>query len=421
MGGDYTSLQNHAAQQGQQNPLLPNPNKPSPTGPQGSTGCIIFVIAAAFFIAVGSAVYLYLFPGLFENFSSAFDEDKSVTEQKKDSGKKVSKKKSFDGVFMDALIVPDENDKEILWIYTNKFYNPGYIIYTYIYDPYEKIIIKNFESELDNNPPQTKLFLIDNEVWKVNTGSAGIEPGIFIYDPVSGKEKKNTTSFTREYPELSEGISQMNLYDNPPRLDIETKDGRKPVFDITSKKLYGNTTEYRNSFKKDKKNINIFALGIKKSGEDARKTLFLVTGPKENLADKNILEYYFSNPSTLKFITKSEAKPLIKDKVFLEGVLLYQDDDCCFVFHQTQAGSNADRLLSCIDKDGNILWTASTENQLFPKLKATDKDAFTGMFFMKHNVHVSRSGNLVLFNYDRVGFTGFEYETGKVIFSEEML
>jgi len=93
---------------------------------------------------------------------------------------------------------------------------------------------------------------------------------------------------------------------------------------------------------------------------------------------------------------------------------------CCVVFHQTQAGSNAERLLTCIEKDGTILWTASTENELFAKLKATDKDAISGMFFLKHNVHVRRSGNLVLLNYDRVGFIGFDFKTGKVVFREEI-
>jgi len=422
MGGDYTSLQNHGTPQGvKQNPLLPNSDKPNPTGPgRGSTGCIIIVIAAAFFAAMGAAIYLYLFPGLFEKFSTTFDKNEKTSEQRKESGRKVTGKKSFDGVFMDAMIVPDENGKEKLWVYTNKYDNPGYMIYTYIYDPYENKILKEYTAELDNYPPQTKLFLINNEVWKVNTGSKGIEPGIFIYDPLSGKEKMNTQAFISEYPELSAGISQMYIYDNPPKLDIETKDGRKPVFDMTGNKLYINSTEYRNSFTKDKRNISIFALGIEKSGEDARKTLYLVTGPNENLRDKNVSEHYFSSPSTLKFMTKSEAKPLIKDKVFLEGVMLYQDDGCCFVFHQTQAGSNAERLLSCINKEGNILWTASTEDGLFAKLKATDKDAVTGMFFIKHNVHVSRSGNLVLFNYDRIGFIGFDYKTGNIVFREDM-
>lgn len=421
MGGTYNDIQKQTEQQNQQIPLIPNPNKPNPTGPgRGSAGCLIVIIAAAFFAAMGIAVYLYMFPGLFEKFSNSFNSDDKTSEQRKDSGKKKTGKKSFEGTFMDALIIPGDDAKEKLWVYTNKYDSPGYILYSYIYDPYGNKILKEYTTLHDNYPPQTKLFFINNEVWKVNTGSTGTEPGIFIYDPVSGKEKKNTAAFVSEYSELSEGISQMYIYDSPPRLNIETKDGRKPVFDMTEMKLFGNLTEYNNSFRKDKSTITIFALGIEKSGEDARKTLYLVTGPKENLKDKNVSEHYFSNPSTLKFITKSEAKPLIKNKVFLEGVLLYQDEECCFVFHQTQAGSNAERLLSCIDKEGDILWTASTDEDLFDKLKATDKNAVTGMFFIKHSVHVSRSGNLILFNYDRVGFTGFNFKTGEVLFKEEL-
>ena len=152
----------------------------------------------------------------------------------------------------------------------------------------------------------------------------------------------------------------------------------------------------------------------------ARKKLFLVTGPKSNLWEKNISESYFDNPSTLKFFTKSEAKPLLADKVFLEGELLYQDEECCFVFHQTQVGSDAERLLSCIDKSGTILWTASTENDLFPKLRATSKDAVSGMFFIKSSVHVSRSDDLVLFGFDRFGVIGFDYKSGKKMYAVEL-
>jgi len=249
-------------------------------------------------------------------------------------------------------------------------------------------------------------------------GIGSTEAGIFVYDPLTGDEKLNTKSFLEKYG-LS-GIGKMYTLDKPPSLNIETRDGRKVVFDIINSKLYDNSSDFRNSFKKDDKTISIFALGYEKSGEEARKKLFYVTGPRSNLYERNIPESYFTSESTLKFFTKSEAKVLLKDKIFLEGEMLYQDDDCCFIFHQDQVGSNAERMLTCVDSEGSVLWTASTERNLFTKLRASDKESTSGMFFIKHSVHVNKSGNLVLFSYDRFGFIGFDYKSGEKLFQKEL-
>ncbi|MFA5403788.1 MAG: hypothetical protein WC358_02525 [Ignavibacteria bacterium] len=410
MAQDYTNLQKMAQQYQQQSPYQPNPKKPS-----GGFGCVLVLVLAAFFVGMGLLVYFWVYPTYF----SGNDKDEISTDKKSGKEKKVSQKSSLNGMMMNAVIAPDEEGNNNLWVMTYKYKNSKYYINTYIYNPEENIILKNFENVSPVFPSITKLLFINNEVWKVNSSSTGLEAEINVYNPESGEEKLNTRGFTEKYPELQSGISNLWVYESPFNISFETKDGRKPVLDLEKDKMYESSTAFRNSFRDEKNEISIFALGVERSGEEARKKLYLVTGPKSNLRDKNISESYFSNPSTLKFITKSEAKSLT-DKVFLEGIMTYQDDESCFVFYQNQTGSEAERYLSCIDKTGNILWTVSTESELFEKLRATSKDAFSTMFFIKSNVHVSRSGDLVLLVYDRFGFMGFDYKTGKKTFEVEL-
>ncbi|MDD5361951.1 MAG: hypothetical protein PHN88_07440 [Ignavibacteria bacterium] len=430
MGEDYSDLQkkyqeqiqdqlNRQNQQKQENrennQNNQNLNKLYRKSSSGNSGCIVILLAAGLFIAIGIAVIMFLSPDIIKTLSNKGNE--FIGEKTQESAKKDSKN-SLEGAITNVIIIPRENSKDILWLTSYEFKGSKYLHHTYIYDPYSEKIIFDDSKIFDAYPPTPKLFLIDNELWSIVSESGTPGPGVYIYNPLTGNELSNTDAFIDKYPELKSGISRIYAYDVPPRLDIETRDGRKFFFDITSKKMYAGYSEYKNTLSNSK--ISIFALGIENSSENARKRLFLVTGPESSLSERNVEENYFSNLSTVKFITKSDAKVLIEDKIFLEGVLLFQDDESCFIFYQNQTGANAERYLSCINKEGTIVWTASTEKDLFAKLKASDKESSSGMFFIKSSVHVSRSGNLVLLYHDRDGFMGFDYNTGKVLFKEEV-
>lgn len=413
MAQDFSNLQKLAMQHSQ------TPMQPSPKRPQGGFGCVIVIIVAGFLLGMGLLVYFWVYPKYFSSTDKDGKREFSLFEKDTDGEKNKSGNSSLDGILMNALPVTDEKGNDLVWVMTYKYKSSKYYTTTYIYNPYEEKVLKSYESVTKEYPAQTKLFFSDNEVWKVNTESGGSEAGIYVLDPVTGEEKMNTKSFLEKYG-IQGGIGKMYVAERPPSLNIETRDGRKMVFDIENKKMYDNSSDYRNSFKKDDKTITVFALGYEKSGESARKKLFLVKGPKSSLWEKNISESYFTSESTIKFFLKSEAKQIMPDKVFLEGEMLYQDDESCFIFHQDQVGNNAERLLTCVDKEGNILWTASTEKNLFTKLKASDKESTSGMFFIKHSVHIDKSGNLILFSFDRYGLIGFDYKTGNKLFQEEL-
>jgi len=404
MGEDYSNLQQALQQRMQsQTPL-------KPTGPKSNLGCIMLILGIFVCLAAGLIAY-FLFSSEKENVSnSSPDKKRYLTE------KKSTVKNSLTGTFVDAVIIPKENGDMNLCILTNETDDSKYIVHRYIYDPKEEQILYSFQNKFNSYPPTLKLFYINKEILVVQGESSGIEPGISTFNPENGNEILNAENYISQYPDLKSGMSRLYVREDPLRLDIETKDGLKTTLDVINKKAYRNYSDYTNSFKNNNQKVEIFALGNERSGEDKRKKLFLVSGTKANLWDKNIPEYYFSDNSTLRLMKNSVAKVLLKDDIFLEGVLIYQDDECCLIFHQSQVGKNAERLLSCVNIDGEMLWTVSTENVLFPKLKATDKDAVSEMFFIKHDVSASRQNDMILFKYVRFGLMVFDYESGKKIY-----
>lgn len=421
MGEDYSNLQKMYQQRFQtQYKQTQGPNEPSSYRPKNNAGCgMVAALVSGFLVAAGIAVFLFLSEGSFDVIKEKITEE-SPDDSKPVQMKEVKKKKKPEGNLTNAVIIPGEEGRQKLWLQSWELKGTKYLLNTYLYDPFEKEMLGYTGYTSANYPPIYEMLFVNGDIWKVNFSTGPNKAGVHTYDPVTGSEKLNTDSFCEKFPELSGGLSQLYYFPSPPRLNLETTDGRKPVYDITNDKLYASDAEFRNSFKDRKNTITVFALGIENSGESARKKLFLVTGPESSLWGRNVEEYYFTSSSTLKFMLNSESKAIAKGKVFLEGVMLYQDDDACFVLHQDKTGNNAERFLSCVDKSGTVLWTVSTEDELTRKLRATDDNSLSSMFFIKSGVKLSRSGNLVLFSYDKYGFTGFDFKTGKVLFEIEV-
>jgi hypothetical protein len=370
-------------------------------------GCLIFPLLVIIFIILCFFSYFYIYPFLTPN--------------------------KIRGNYMDAVITPDSTGSGNLWILTDgSFYfisgekNSGFHSVgsngifcktcLYLYDPTNNKVKIKINIPFDNPPPPTKLFYMNKKIWKVYGDRKGYEPGIYTYNPINGEEISNTINFIEKYTELKSGLSKMKIEDDPVSLHFETKDGQNPVFDISKEKMFKDEIDFYNSYAHRDKEVTVFSLGLEKSTETARRKLFLLTGPESELNRKNISESYFTDPSTLKFFTKSEATPILKDKYFLIGTILFQDDDCCLILHQNRLGKSADRLLSCADKYGNMLWTVSTEDVLFHSLAASEDNSFSDMFFIRSKVHASKTENLVLFMFEGEGVLGFEYKTGKILF-----
>jgi hypothetical protein len=126
---------------------------------------------------------------------------------------------------------------------------------------------------------------------------------------------------------------------------------------------------------------------------------------------KDRLQTEFGKPINVK-VESSEPKLLTPDKIYLQGMIIYKDQDVAVILHQDKLGKNADRLLTCVDAEGNEKWTAPPEN--FPKYMMQREDkSFSDLFFMKDKFGGMRSGNIFVFKFSDFGLIGFDLETGK--------
>jgi outer membrane protein assembly factor BamB len=117
----------------------------------------------------------------------------------------------------------------------------------------------------------------------------------------------------------------------------------------------------------------------------------------------------------------STSKSLTPGEVYLEGEVLYFDDEGVVIIYQDQLGKKADRFISRIDADGNVKWTKSTKDELFNELKLDeDEDAFSKMFFIKNKLKGDRGGKMFILKMTGVGILCFDWEDGEKIWEMEM-
>mgnify|MGYP001768473790 FL=1 len=104
-------------------------------------------------------------------------------------------------------------------------------------------------------------------------------------------------------------------------------------------------------------------------------------------------------------------------KIFIRGILYQQDNDGALIISLTQADKKADRLMTLIDGAGNVKWTVG-QNELFDKMKVDENKNYWSTFDgSSRSIRVARSGNLLVLMQEGVGIMGFDYTTGKKLFT----
>jgi hypothetical protein len=340
------------------------------------------------------------------------------------------------GDLMNVVLVPGKDGSNKLWIladgsfhYVQETKSPGHYsvgrkclfckTWTYVYDPAQKKVLNKIKTEYETIITQSWISYGNGKVWIITGAYDENEPRVFAYDAETSERIMETKDFIKKYPELQSGITDVRMDKNPDRIVMNTKDGRTGVvFVINENKLYTSDSEYRKTQELDKdKQVTVFALSSEDSGP--RKKLYKVTGPKGNVKAGDISESYFKDPKTLMFFAKATAEMLTPNRVYIEGMIFHQDPECCLIVHQSVAGKEADRMLTCVDISGKEKWTAP-QSMMFDELKVDENDnPFSKIFFMKDNIGVIRSGNLVVLQLKDVGIIGFDYNTGNKLWELE--
>jgi len=295
--------------------------------------------------------------------------------------------------------------------------------WTYIYDPVEKRIISQEKTPYDDISPNMKLFLTENKIWKISEGSESsslreyIEPEIIAYETESGEIIIDNKEFYEHHPQTKSGFQKITINEKFPKLDIKTKDGREFVYYPEDDALINkdDAVKYEQTLISAKKRIKLLALGTEK-GSEQRKILFLVDCPEnEKFRFKSSSsERMLGDTSSLYFFTKSTAKRLLTEQVFLEGYLIYGDSNYAVILHQNQLGQNAERMLTCADSKGNLLWEIK-QNELFDDIGYDEKDPFSKMTFLEHKLNMNLFNDLFLFTMQNEGIIGIDSKTGKIL------
>jgi len=367
-------------------------------------GCFGIVGGAALLIVIILAAYFFVYPALTPN--------------------------SIKGDFLDVTVVPSKNTNPNLWVLTDGSFNfiqstksPGSYsvgrkcyfckLWAYIYDPVKGEILKKIKIEQNDIITSSHILYKKNEVWVVTAQYGENPPGIYVFNSETGEQIMDTKDFIAKYPELSSGVSELYIDKKKPvSIRFKTRDGRTDqIFDFESGKIYDGWAEYNKSKGSgDESKFNVFALGSQSSA--VRKNLYYVTGPKKEIQDPSHIESYLDNEHSLKFFANATAKKLVPDKGFIEGILLYQDEDACIIIHQAVADKDSDRMLTCVESDGKIRWEIK-QSELFKKARVDKDDAFSSAFFMKDKFGGQQESGVFIFKLEGSGVMGFDYKTGK--------
>lgn len=338
--------------------------------------------------------------------------------------------KGISGELLDVVPVTTADGGYRLWIltdasatYIKTVRRPGYFsmgracasckTLVYEYDPVSSKVLAKFRNDYKTVITQAWMASVNGKVWVVTGPYHENEPRLFVYGTDPAALIDETPGIIARYHELSSGIINVRMYRDPDRLTLDTKDGRTDlILTLADGKLYPNEAAFRQATAgRDAERTTLFVLGPEESG-GIRKQLYRVTGPRGKITGP-FIENSVKNAQTLKYMAEASAEIVAPDRVFLDGMIFYQDAEGCLILDQNAAGRTADRSLTYVDAAGKIRWTVP-QAQLFPEMRVDlDRSSATRMSSIKDDIRASRSGNILLFELKGLGFIGFDIQTGK--------
>jgi hypothetical protein len=397
-------------------------------------GC--FIISIVLFIIVGGTAAYFIYQAV-AGFDSKFNDITKKMTDLKDKDRYTGDRNAdsrFIGDFIDAIIIPVPGSNPRVFILTDasKTYietkkSPGYYstgaacvdckTMAYLFDPAANNIVKNTEDIYNDVVSVDGIALKNDKIFQFSRGYHNSEPKVEIYNSATGEMISSGNSFTQNYEELKSGLIQLNFSKEKQIAEFETKDGRKNiVYSIDKDKIYESQQELE---KDDNNNISgegyLYAMVNEKS--DSRRTLYKVNAPLNFIKkNKSTLMDYAGHPNSLKSYNAESEK--ISEKVYIEGIIYFQDEEFVFIIHQDQAGKTANRIMTCIDaKTGSEKWTVN-QDQLFGYMKIDEnKNSSQSLSSTKDKIGVSRLGSLTILKLKGDGIMGFETESGKKLWS----
>lgn len=340
------------------------------------------------------------------------------------------------GDIIDCAIVPQKGETNRLWILTDGSFNyisstktPGRHsvgrrclsckAWMYEYDPVSGKVINKIEVKYADLVLNAWIFYSKGTIYHVAGAYRKGEARVLTYDAGTGAMAGDTRSFISGRPELAGGIIKARYDESKRIIEFDTRDGKTSVvYSPEDDKVYPSYSSFSDEQKKDTKETVMQYL-CSEDGNAARKLLYRASGPRWQLSSRrSVLEGRCSSRTQrVSSHMKSIAVEQTADTVFLHGTMYHQDDEGSIIIYVDQAGKKADRIMTCVDREGKIKWTVP-QSEMFGEMKIDeDRNIMTRVDLSRDKIRVMRSGNLVVLRVYQVGLMGFDYRTGKKIFT----
>ncbi len=375
-------------------------------------GCFGIIGAIVVLVVIGIVGYYFALPALMPN--------------------------SLRGDFLNMVIVPTKDGKEKMWVLTDGSFNfikttksPGKTstgrecyfckTWTYIIDPETQKILSKTNTEYEDIITDIDMLYHKDKVWMITREYGENEPRVEAFNSETGEKEMDTKQFISKFPDLSEGLTEINYSKEDNTMKMKTRDGREKLYSFDDAKLYKDLSELRKMQDKDSTIITIPVLASEDKSSSPRKKLLAATGPKAKIYEnKSRVERFDGRDDYLEKQYKIKVEPL-GEKIFLEGIMYFTDNDCAIIIYLDKLGKVSNRIMTCIDmKTDKEMWTVQPD-EMFDEMKIDEEDdTFSSLFFTKANIDVKRSGNLVVLQLKGKGIIGFDFKTGKKLFEMDI-
>ncbi|HEX2735344.1 MAG TPA: hypothetical protein VHM70_27255 [Polyangiaceae bacterium] len=299
------------------------------------------------------------------------------------------------GDFVDATVVPEADGHDRVWIVADGSFKyivttespgesstgPGCMFckaWLYAYDPSRELVVGRFEIDDPGVVLSRHIAFADDKVWVISDRYDDAPARIDAYNPHTLTPLFDTSGFLKQHPELSAGITSLRYENANTTVDFELRDGTQRTFALDK-----NAFVERSFPPSDAQRPQLRALD---------------TGSRQGLFRDN---------------------ERLGSGVYLEGKIYWQNASDLFIIHVDQVDKKAKRLLTRVDAEtGQNVWTAGS---LLPAMNIDyDEDPFSSVASSSNNLRITTTPKAVMVVMDAVGFIGFEFATGKLLWKREL-
>jgi hypothetical protein len=274
----------------------------------------------------------------------------------------------------------------------------------------DKIAENKFDTEFSIS--EGDLVYNQDKIWMISN-SGYSEPLIYAFNPSDASTIMNTEQFLAKSSLLKAGLASL-YYTKPWLLQLTTKDGKVVYYHIKYDKFFSNTNEVNDyEAKNTKAPSQWFMLGTDPSSEHIKR-IYLASPVKDTTQKKigsslqDVNDVYYYNMTYISDPEKVKSTLLLK-KDFLDGVIVFQDEEFACIWHLNQLGTGGKSVYSGINNSGKQIFSIF-EYEFFESESDYNEEQYyyTASRYEKYP-------SLFVITFAKNGMCGVDLNSGKIL------